>query len=79
MASINVSAKGKLYFDFQYQNLRCREYTKLSDTPDNRRKVKPILKRLEAEIEIGTFNYEAYFPTSKRLKCLLSNGMTKCL
>ena len=68
MASINVSAQGKLYFDFRFQTMRCREYTKLNDTPENRRKVKPILKRLEAEIELGTFKYEVYFPNSKRLK-----------
>lgn len=68
MASINVSAQGKLYFDFRLQDMRCREYTKLNDSPDNRRKMKPILKRLEAEIALGTFKYEVYFPNSKRLK-----------
>ena len=67
MASINVSAQGKLFFDFRFQQMRCREYTKLNDSPDNRRKLKPILKRLEAEIALGTFQYEVYFPNSKRL------------
>ena len=68
MASINVSAKGKLYFDFRFEEVRCREYTKLNDSVENRRKLKPILKRLEAEIALGTFKYEVYFPNSKRLK-----------
>lgn len=67
MASINVSAQGKLFFDFRFQQMRCREYTKLNDSPENRRKLKPILKRLEVEIALGTFQYEVYFPNSKRL------------
>ena len=72
MASINVSAKDKLYFDFRFEEVRCREYTKLNDSIENRRKLKPILKRLEAEISLGTFQYAVYFPNSKRLKKIMA-------
>jgi len=77
MASINVSAKGKLYFDFRFEEVRCREYTKLNDSVENRRKLKPILKRLEAEIALGTFKYEVYFPNSKRLKKIVAQQTQK--
>ncbi len=66
MGTINTSSTGKLYFDFRFKNQRCREYTKLSDTPANRRRMNQILQRIEAEITLGSFNYGAYFPESKR-------------
>jgi len=58
---------GKLYFDFMYQNLRCREQTDLTDTPTNRKKLESMLARLSAEITLGQFEYASYFPNSKRL------------
>lgn len=56
---------GKLFFDFRYRNKRCREQTALDDTPTNRRKLEGILKKIEAEITLGTFEYARYFPGSK--------------
>jgi integrase len=58
---------GKLFFDFQYQNLRCREQSNLKDTSVNRRKMEKVLERVEAEIMLGQFDYEATFPASKML------------
>ncbi|MEZ5471324.1 MAG: DUF3596 domain-containing protein [Marinicella sp.] len=58
---------GKLYFDFTYQNLRCREQTDLLDTPINRKKLEAMLARITAEITLGQFDYATYFPNSKRL------------
>lgn len=55
----------KLFWDFRYQGVRCREYTLLDDTPQNRRKMAKILQKVEEEIEKGTFKYRAYFPQSK--------------
>lgn len=56
MASIRVREQtGKLFFDFRYRNKRCREQTALDDTPTNRRKLEGILKKIEAEITLGTF------------------------
>lgn len=57
---------GKLFFDFRYQGKRCREQTKLDDTPANRKRMKIILNKIDAEITLGTFNYWDYFPDSPR-------------
>ena len=55
---------GKLFFDFRYAGMRCREQTTLDNTPANRKKLETILKRLEAEITLGSFEYHKYFPNS---------------
>ena len=53
MASVNVRPEtGKLYFDFRYRGKRCREQTTLNDTPENRRKMKLVLNKIEASIEL---------------------------
>ena len=57
---------GKLFFDFRYGDRRCREQTALDNTPANRRKLESILKKIEAEITLGTFEYHRYFPNSAR-------------
>lgn len=57
---------GKLFFDFRYAGKRCREQTTLDNTPTNRKKLEAILKRLEAEITLGSFEYHKYFPNSPR-------------
>lgn len=46
---------------------RCRELTALEDTPANRKKLEAMLKRIEAEITLGTFDYAKYFPGSKNI------------
>ena len=58
---------GKLIADFRYMGIRCRETTNLDDTTHNRRILKKRLEQLEAEITLGTFEYEKYFPKSKRV------------
>lgn len=60
MASINTR-NGLLYFDFRYRGQRCREYTRLSDTPQNRKAMRRVLEKLEAEITLGMFDYGKYF------------------
>lgn len=57
---------GKLYFDFQYQKVRCREASTLDDTPQNRVSMEKVLERIEAEITLGTFDYRRYFPNSPK-------------
>ncbi|HZR37947.1 MAG TPA: DUF3596 domain-containing protein [Nevskia sp.] len=54
-----------LFFDFYYQRRRCREYTKLDDTPANRKRMQQVLNKVAAEITLGTFDYPRYFPNSK--------------
>jgi integrase len=63
MGSIR-SRSGKLFFDFRYRGVRCREQTKLSDNPVNRKRATTILERIEAEILVGTFDYATCFPNS---------------
>lgn len=65
MGSINVRGN-KLVLDFRYKGQRCREQTKLEDNPANRKRLKSILERIEAEILLGTFNYATYFPNSNK-------------
>lgn len=67
MGNVRTQPSGKLYFDFRYLGHRCREITALPDTDANRRRLEAILKKIEAEILVGTFDYAQYFPTSKAL------------
>ena len=65
MGSVRVRPQtGKLFMDFRFRGERCREQTALDDTPANRKKVRLILERIEAEITLGTFDYASYFPGS---------------
>ncbi|KPU83207.1 integrase [Psychromonas sp. PRT-SC03] len=66
MGSIN-SKKQKLYIDFRAQGNRFREYTKLADTPANRKRLEKMLKMIEAEIMLDQFDYAKYFPNSIRV------------
>lgn len=65
MASINAR-NGQLFFDFRYKGQRCREYTKLTDTPAHRKRMETIMARIEAEITLDIFVYGDYFPGSKK-------------
>lgn len=64
------SRAGILFFDFRYRGQRCRESASLPDTPSNRRRCEAALKRMEAEITLGSFDYAAYFPDSERVSRL---------
>ena len=66
MGNVRVRPEtGSLYLDFRYRGVRCREYTALKDTPRNRKIVKSLMQRVDEEIALGTFDYEATFPGSK--------------
>lgn len=68
MGSIRTrSENGLLMFDFRYQGNRCRELTTLPDTAENRRKMEKVLKHIDAEITLGSFDYGKYFPNSPML------------
>lgn len=64
MAAIG-SRNGRLYIDFRYQGIRYKEYTGAQDTPANQRAAQQLLKRMEAEITLGTFSYLKYFPDGR--------------
>jgi integrase len=55
---------GHLFFDFRLGGVRCREQTMLSDTAVNRKKMKTVLERIEADIALGVFDYRRFFPES---------------
>lgn len=67
MGSVN-SRNSKLYIDFRYEGVRCREQTALPDNQTNERKLQKLLKQVEADIRLGCFVYQEYFPQSNRAK-----------
>lgn len=67
MGSVNVR-DGRLYLDFRYRSVRCREHTKLNDSPANRKALAALLARIELEIQRGTFDYGKHFPGSPKVE-----------
>lgn len=66
MGSIRaLSGKGTLFLDFRYRGERRREYTALTDTSANRKRLQKALAVIEEQIAAGTFDYAATFPGSK--------------
>lgn len=71
MSSVRLSdTTGALFMDFRFQGRRFREYTLLTDTAANRKKLEKVLAQIESEIKAGTFEYTKYFPNSKAAKRL---------
>lgn len=67
MGKVRVKKEtGRLYLDFMYQGVRCREFTSLSDTAANRRRVQALMDKVEREIVLGKFNFRETFPGSPR-------------
>lgn len=62
MGSIrSLASKGTLFMDFRCAGQRLREYTVLSDTPANRKRLQKALDRIETEITLGSFDYAKTF------------------
>ena len=77
MASIRKHTQtGMLFFDFRHCGIRCREYTTLTDTSANRKKMDKVLQRIEEQIALGTFNYREFFPGSKNAAKLEQSKLT---
>ncbi len=72
MSSIRVR-NGKLMIDFRYRGVRCREQTSLANNERNRRRVTKIIRQMDAEMELGTFDYAKYFPNSGRIEQFLEH------
>lgn len=63
-----VRAKdGKLFFDFFWRGVRCKEYTGLADKGENRRLCERKMAIVHAAIKGGSFDYRAHFPRGSRL------------
>ena len=67
MGSVNCR-DGKLYLDFRYNGVRCREHTVLADTASNRKKLGSLLSMLEQQMRAGTFDYGHHFPNSQKVE-----------
>lgn len=67
MGVINIR-NGKIVLQFRYKGQRCREQTQLVDNKVNRNRLEQLLKRIEAEIVLDTFDYSTYFPNSPMAK-----------
>jgi Arm DNA-binding domain len=63
---------GFLQFDFRYKGQRCRDSSSLTDNAANRRRCDMAMKRIEAEIVLGTFDYAAYFPDGGKVELFRS-------
>ena len=61
---------GKLFFDFFWRGIRCKEYTGLADLAENRRACERKMAAVETAIERGSFDYRAHFPRGSRLHVL---------
>jgi len=62
-----VRPNGILQYDLCLYGRRFRESSGLRYTPENRRKVRKHLRRINAQWETGTFDYAAWFPHSRKL------------
>lgn len=64
MAALRTK-NGKFFVDFRVHGVRYKEYLGVPSSDQNKIKLTRLLKRLEAEITLGTFEYERYFPNGK--------------
>src|SRR5690554_551072 len=76
MANIRLRKDtGKLYLDFHIKGMRFREYTSLTDSVPNRKKLEMLAQKIEASLVLGNFRYEDYFPSSSNIKRAAKIGM----
>ncbi|EAS44685.1 site-specific integrase [Photobacterium profundum] len=68
MAKIRVRPNGVIQYDLCVYGVRFRETSGLSATPYNLKKTKAVLKRLNAELALGSFDYKDFFPDSKKVE-----------
>jgi len=67
MAHIRIRPNGRIQFDMHLYGCRFREGTKMMATPKNLAQAKTMLKKMNAEIDLGSFQYRDYFPKSKKV------------
>jgi integrase len=58
---------GKLFFDFSFRGIRCKEYTGLPDSADDRRVCEQKMRVVDRELARGSFDYRHHFPRGSRL------------
>ena len=67
MPHIRIRPNGRIQFDLHLYGRRFREGSKLMATAKNLAKAKSMLKQMNAEIDLETFQYRDYFPDSKKV------------
>jgi integrase len=67
MAQIRVRPNGRIQFDLHLYGQRFREGTKTMATPKSLKQAQTTLKKMNAEIALGSFQYRDYFPHSKKV------------
>ncbi|MGB2079586.1 MAG: Arm DNA-binding domain-containing protein, partial [Vibrio sp.] len=67
MAHIRIRPNGRIQFDIHIYGQRFREGTKTMATPKNLKAAQATRKKINAEIDLGTFQYRDYFPGSKKV------------
>lgn len=65
MATLRVK-RGRLYIDFRWRGVRCREATRLTDTPEHRAEARRLSRQIDGELAAGTFDYASRFPRGPR-------------
>lgn len=68
MSCVNYRVRketGKYCFDIQIDGCRVRPQTNLKVSRANERLMESLVKKMNAEIELGTFDIEAHFPDSE--------------
>ncbi|WP_367971146.1 site-specific integrase [Vibrio scophthalmi] len=78
MAHIRVRPNGRIQFDLHLYGQRFREGSKQMATPKNLKQAQATLKQMNAEIDLGTFQYRDYFPHSKKVDLFESLQRDKC-
>ncbi|KHT61598.1 integrase [Photobacterium gaetbulicola] len=68
MANIRIRPNGIIQYDLCVFGVRFRETSGMPATPSNIKKAKAVLKRLNAELALGSFDYKEFFPHSKKVE-----------
>jgi len=66
MANIRIRPNDIIQYDICIYGVRFRETSGLPATPTNLKKTSVILKRINAQIALSTFEYRDFFPHSKK-------------
>ena len=76
--TVPVRAKnGKLFFDFFWRSVHCKEYTGLADSAENQRLCERKMAVVDAAIAHGSFDYRAHFPRGSRLHIFYPNDRAR--
>ena len=67
MANLRIRPNGVIQYEVCIYGVRFRETSGLKATPKNIKIAKEVVKRLNAELALGTFEYRDFFPESRQI------------